>query len=101
MRNCEVNGFNIGSWVTDKEYILYTPVEKMPYTPWTNQIASGTAKSPTDSNQHTSCNYPIAYSVKWRNYYDTTLDISTLQGILVWWETAALNPDGGYPAFWI
>jgi len=46
MRNCIVESFNIGSWVTNQEYILYTPVEKYPYDQWTHVALAGTSKAP-------------------------------------------------------
>lgn len=44
MRNCIVEDFNIGAWISDKNYILYTPVEKLEYPIWTNSAKAGTTK---------------------------------------------------------
>ena len=54
MRNCIVENFNIGAWLNDKTYILYTPVEKLEYPAWTNVIKAGTAKRGA-----TTCSYTI------------------------------------------
>ena len=57
MRNCIVESFNIANWVRPQRYILYTPVEKYPYTQWTQQPLTGTAKTASP----TTCGYTINY----------------------------------------
>ena len=98
MNNCIVESFNIGAWIANQEYILYTPVEKYPYVPWTN-----VAKAGTDRGTDTNCvSYPITYSVKWINFYETKLEISDMAGLngnFIWNEESGTAHDK--PSFWI
>lgn len=89
MLNCQIGSFNKDA-DSAEEYILYTPVEKYPYTAWTDNPVAGTARSPA-----TVCGYTVNYSVKWRTFYDTLIDI-TLPNFIFWrWET-----DGEH-TFWV
>ena len=97
MRNCQVSSF----WIQNQEYILYTPVEKYPYPQWTSVAAAGTDThlGVTGAAGGVNCvNYPITFTVKWINYYETKLDISDLQGNLVWNQAGSGVHDA--PSFW-
>ena len=98
MRNCIVESFNIGAWVTNQEYILYTPVEKYPYDVWTHVAKAATSKAPYTNCQH----YPITYTVKWKNFYETKLEISDVSGAngnFIWNQIGSGVHDA--PSFWM
>lgn len=84
MMNCQVTSFNKDEDLVE-EYILYTPVEKYPYTPWTDNAQPGYIPA-----AQTNCGYTLNFSVKWRNFYDTELAVPTF----IQWQSAL-------PAFWV
>lgn len=71
-------------------YILYTPVIKLPYTAWTDNAQGGYIRTGSRCMDN---GYVLDYSVKWRNFYDTTLTIPTM----VNWKW----PVDGLHEFWI
>ena len=87
MKNCQVTSFTKDADFT-QSYVLYTPVEKIPYTAWVDVAAVGT------TNGASNCGYTVSYSVKWKNFYETELTLPTMVN---WkWDSGA-----GFHAFWI
>ena len=84
MMNCQVKSFNKDANAVE-DYILYTPVEKYPYTAWTDNAQSGYIPS-----GQTNCGYTLNFSVKWRNFYDTELSVPSF----IEWKSTL-------PAFWV
>lgn len=72
---------------------MYTPTEKYPYTAWTDNPEAGTARSPA-----VVCGYDVIYSVQWRTFYDTVLDI-TLPDMIYWQYDPATS--SGTHSFWV
>ena len=64
---------------------MYTPVEKIPYTPWTDNAYGGYIPA-----GQSNCGYTLNFSVKWRNFYDTELSVPTF----IEWKSSL-------PAFWV
>lgn len=74
MMNCQVTSFNKDSDGA-LTYILYTPVEKFPYTEWTDNAQASYIRTGANCMDN---GYVLDYSVKWRDFYDTTLEIPTM-----------------------
>jgi hypothetical protein len=56
--------------VADRLYDVYTPIIHIEMTEFTELSIS----NPHPSSQST-CNYPVTYTVKWRDFFDTTIPL--------------------------
>ena len=83
--NCETTAFTGKLADVVDTYVLYTPVRKYDYTAWGS----------TDINPG-SCGYTTDYTAVVRNYYDTTLPLSSY-GWVTWYGVGVTNG----PSFWI
>lgn len=97
IRNCVLSDIDTTGWVSDFEYILHTPVEKLPYTAWTGVADPATV----NSGQANDCGYTLNYELKWRNFYDTRLEIPVYDNNVTPYEIPWFEWHADLPAFWI
>jgi hypothetical protein len=69
LHNCQISDFTFPA-VADVTYNVYTPIIHILMTQFTEtSISNPRAATPS------TCGYTVTYTVKWRNFYDTAIDL--------------------------